>query len=205
MVCMTSEIGIIQCEREEAALLKENALIRTHKPEFNHAKKSPETYYFLSLTPTAEYFDFRLAMPLPNEDEMLDFTYGAFKGNRTIRKGTGVLLRQLFLLEHDIQTPFDFPTVLTNKLTPLAYRLPFGNGIIKDSSLQKLLHEFLEGQSLSFIHQLVGSVTEHGLFGEYVSKLILKDWEALKRFYDHCLHRTTQRQYSLRAIECLYI
>lgn len=186
-----------------SGLLKENALIRTHKPEFNHAKKSPETYYFLSLTPTAKYFDFCLAMQLPNKDEMLDFTYGAFKGHRTIRKGTGALLRQLFLLEHDIQTPFDFPSVLTNKLTPLAYRLSFGNGIIKDSSLQELLHEFLEGQSLSFIHQLVESVTERDLFGEYVGKLIRKDCEALKRFYDHCLHRNFELKEKLNLTKRL--
>ncbi len=99
MVCMTREIEIMQTETEQAALLKENALIRTHKPEFNHAKKSPETYYYISLKPTANYVDFRLTMQLPEEDEMWGFTHGAFKGHRTIRKGTGTLLRQLYLLE----------------------------------------------------------------------------------------------------------
>jgi len=199
---MTKEIEIMQTETEEAALLKENALIRNQKPEFNHAKKSPETYYFLTLKPSQKHSHFRLAMQLP-ENEMLDFTYGAFKGHRTIRKGTGALLRQLYLLEHDVNSAFDFPTVLTNKLTPLAYDLPINSKYTLENQFQTALRKFLEGQSLDFIIQLISHVKRRELFGEYVGRLILKDCESLKQFYDHCLNRNYQLKQKLNLTKPL--
>lgn len=57
LVRMTTEIEIMRTDSEEAALLKENALIRSHKPEFNHAKKSPKTYYFLTEALAFSAFD----------------------------------------------------------------------------------------------------------------------------------------------------
>jgi hypothetical protein len=203
LVRMTTEIEVTLCEIEEVALLKENALIRTHKPEFNHANKSPETYYFLTLKPTKEHYEFRLAMQLPEKDEMLDFTYGAFKGHRTIRKGTGALLRHLYLLEYNISTPFDFPTVLTNKLTPLAYKLPVNSKGTLENNFQTALREFLVGQSLDFITQLISHVKRRELFEEYIGRLILKDCESLKQFYDHCLNRNYQLKQKLNLTKPL--
>jgi len=202
LVRMTTEIEVMLCETEEAALLKENALIRTHKPEFNHAKKSPETYYFLTLRPSEDHLHFRLAMQLP-ENEMLPYTYGAFKGHRTIRKGTGALLRQLYLLEHDVSSAFDFPTVLTNKLTLLAYELPTNSGDTLEKDFQTALGEFLGGKSLDFLSQLISHVKRRELFGEYIGRLILKDCELLKRLHDHCLNRNYTLQQKLNLSEPL--
>jgi hypothetical protein len=64
--------------------------------------------------------------------------------------------------------------------------------MVSELSIQKSLNEYLEGQSLSFIHQLIENLTESGLFGEYIGVLIVEDCEALKRLYDHCLNRNHQ-------------
>lgn len=189
LVRMITDVEIRICETEEAALLKENELIREYRPEFNRAKKSPETYYFLSLKLTPSYYRFRLSMEMPaDNDELLDYTYGAFKGHRTIRKGTGALLRQLYLLEHEVNSAFDFPTVLTNKLTPLTYQMSAEKHLVS----KKILQEFLAGKSLKLISKLIEIVSRWGLLGEYIGRLILKDCEALKYLYERCLNRNQQ-------------
>lgn len=201
LVRMTHVIEIRLCETEEAALLKENALIRKHKPEFNHTRKLPETYYYLTVRPEENAYHFRLGMQKPDEEEELGYTYGAFKGHRTIRKGTGALLRQLYLLEHEVQTPFDFPTVLTKKLTPLQYDLNYGGKLLGSEDLQLKLQELLSGQSLRFLDQLIQTVLKRQLLDQYVGRLILKDCESIRRFYDHCLHRSFElkKQLGLEA------
>lgn len=200
LVRMTHDIKIQLCENEEAALLKENKLIRESKPEFNHAKKSPETYYFLTLRPGNNVYHFRLSMQKPSEEE-LGYTYGAFKGHRTIRKGTGALLRQLYLLEHEVNTPFDFPTVLTNKLTPLRYDLHYQGAKLASEDLQLRLTELLCGESLRFLEHFIQTVSERALMDQYVGRLILKDCESIRRLYDHCFQRNYELKQMLKLSE----
>ena len=197
LVRMAHTIDIELCESEEAALLKENALIRKHRPEFNRAKKSPETYYFLTLRPDDGVYHFRLGMRRPEEEDQLAYTYGAFKGHRTIRKGTGALLRQLYLLEHEVRTPFDFPTVLTNKLTPLKYDLPYSGDLMDSDRMKGALRELLSGESLKFLELLIETVSARNLMDEYIGRLILKDCEAMRRWYDRCLRRNWQVKWKL--------
>jgi len=188
LVRMTYVIEINTCKTEEAALLKENALIRTCKPKFNRAKKSPETYYFLTFQPVDNYIIFRLSMRQPDE-QVFPFSYGSFKGHRTVRKGTGALLRQLYLLEHDVSTVFEFPTVLTNNLTPLAYKLPICRGLVTNKSFRQKLASFLEGRTIDFLETLIEQVRKRRLLEEYLGRLILKDCESMKYFFDRCLNR----------------
>lgn len=203
LVRMTHKIDIELCESEEAALLKENALIREHRPEFNRAKKSPETYYFITLRPAGDACYFRLAMQRPAKEDELAHTYGAFKGHRTVRKGTGALLRQLYLLEHAVQTPFDFPSVLTGKLTPMQYNLPYGEEWPGRDTLHAALPDLLSGRSLQFLEGLVGAVTDRSLMDAYVGRLILKDCESIRRLYDHCLRRNYELKQALGLSERL--
>lgn len=203
LVRMTHKIELQLCESEEAALLKENSLIREHRPEFNRAKKSPETYYFLTLRPGKEACYFQLAMRRPEKEDDLPYTYGAFKGHRTVRKGTGALLRQLYLLEHEVATPFDFPSVLTNKLTPLQCNLPFSGNLLSSETVQASLCDLLSGRSLHFLELLIGTVTARKLMEAYIGRLILKDCESIRRLYDHCLQRNYKLKKELGLSECL--
>ncbi len=49
LIRMTHHIEIKITSNEKEALLLENKLIRENQPEFNHAKKQPETYYFVGI------------------------------------------------------------------------------------------------------------------------------------------------------------
>ena len=120
LIRMTHNINIHICESEREALLLENELIRKHQPEFNHAKKRPETYYFIGLNREEKSLRFSLKMYQPK----MDYIYGAFKGHRLVRKSMGGIIRMLYILEHDVASAFDLPSILTQKLTPMQYDLP---------------------------------------------------------------------------------
>ena len=177
------EIEVHPTEKE--ALLRENILIRDHKPEFNHAKKQPETYYYLVLHKGEKELVTDLRMHMRVEEEHR--TYGAFKGHITVRRGLGALLRQLYVVENDIRRPFDLPSQLLKKLTPLHYRLKAGR--LLESDWWDDTNAFLEGSSDRLMYRLVEHCREEELMAEFLGKLILKDMEALTYFYKRCTNR----------------
>jgi len=192
LVCNTHGIEIRILDSEEAALLEENRLIRLHRPEFNRAKKSPETYYFLSMAPEENGWQFRLGMSKPQDPVFSGHTYGAFKGHRTVRSGAGALLRLLYMLEYEVQNPFDFPGILTQKLTPLQYRLPASEGVTLSKPFRKSVHQCLSGSSLSLFYLIVKIITERDLLNRPIGRLLLNDIELLKTFYDRCSERNSK-------------
>jgi len=195
LVRMTYRIEISQCKNEESALLKENRLIRTHRPEFNRAKKSPETYYFLAFCPDTEkqQWNFHLSMYQPDDTLFAGCIYGAFKGHRTVRCGAGALLRLLYMVEYEIDKPFDFPGLLTQKLTPLRYIFSAKRGHTLTSTFRKAVQLYLNGSSLRLIELLVHILSKRDLLKKPVGRMLLKDLESMRRFYDYC----TTRNYSL--------
>lgn len=188
LIRMIYRIDYECCVTEEEALLKENKLIREQKPGFNVAKKKPNTYYYLRVIPTDSGLSFRLSMEL-EEKEDGGYVYGAFKGHRTVRQGTGALLRQLYLLENELTSVFGFPGTLLRNLTPLRYDLKFRErGFLTEETIDKL-HHFLLGSSSELMSTLVLSVAERDLLQDFMGRLILKDFESLKQFHVYCARR----------------
>lgn len=149
LVRMVRRIAIEQCSTEEKALLRENELIRTRKPPFNRAKKAPETYYYISAVPEGEALIFDLRMH--RKEASPDNTFGAFKGPRGVRRALGALLRQLYVMERQIATPFLLPSRLLNRLTPLHYTLR------ATDQIQEQIRHFLGGES----DQLLCTIVDH--------------------------------------------
>ena len=191
LVWMTHRIELCICKNEEAALLKENNLIRKHRPEFNRAKKSPETYYFLSLVPVPDqqHWAFQLGMHQPEESLYSGHIYGAFKGHRTVRSGAGALLRLLYTVEYDVQTPFDYPGTLTQKLTPLKHTLKAKQCVTLSDQFISAVASYLSGSSINLFELLVNILTDRDLLNQPAGRLILRDMELLRRFYEYCTKR----------------
>ncbi len=188
LIRMTHNITIQVCDSEKEALLLENKLIRKHKPEFNHAKKNPETYYFIGLNRNEKCLGFNLGMNQPQ----MDYVFGAFKGHRLVRKSMGGIIRTLYILEHDVSSVFDLPGMLTQKLTPLQYDLPIDQeGDIMNSTWESLL-EFLRGQNTLFIDQVIKLCKDRGLLESFAGSMILDDLDSLKWFYKRCSSRNYQ-------------
>ncbi|MEL7832933.1 nucleotide excision repair endonuclease [Fodinibius sp. Rm-B-1B1-1] len=188
LIRMTHGIDIEICETEKEALLLENKLIRTHRPEFNHAKKQPDTYYFIGINRKKEVLQFSLQMHHPKSD----FIYGAFKGHRLVRKAMGSILRLLYMLENNIESVFELPLQLTKKLTPMEYELQFKQKDTVITDLWPCLHNFLLGIDMSFIEQLTRYVTDRDLLNSFVGSMILDDLDSLKWFFERCSSRNYQ-------------
>lgn len=188
LIGMTHEIKIQICESEKEALLLENELIRNHQPGFNHAKKKPETYYFIGLNRDDHSLGFSLQMNQPQTE----YVFGAFKGHRVVRKSMGGIIRLLYILEYDVSSALHLPSILTRKLTPMQYDLRIHQeGEIMNKTWESLL-KFLRGQNILFIDQMIGLCKERGLLESFAGSMILDDLDSLKWFYERCSSRNYQ-------------
>lgn len=184
LVQMIREIRIEVLPDEESALLRENELIRTAKPPFNVAKKQPEAYYFIGLKAEGKALHLRLTMRQEKQDgEQL---YGAFKGHGRVRKALGALLRQLHILHHEIASPFEFPPLLTRRLTPGHFTLQL-NENWPDRKRRKNSSEvrrYLKGTGITLLDRFNEAALDRDLLSTFMGKLVLEDLERLRNFYE---------------------
>ncbi len=168
------------CGSEREALLLENRLIRTERPPYNRAKKSPETYYFIHFRVAREALFFKLNM---NGDESEEWhSYGAFKGHRFTRRAMGALLRLCYLRAHAIRKACEFPLVLVRNLTPLNYRLELPDTGEMDV-LEDLLDRYLSGREDTFSEGIYSRDEDAKLSG-FTRNLAENDAEILERFFN---------------------
>lgn len=185
LIRMTQAIELEELPTEEEALLRENELIRELKPEFNHAKKQPEAYYYLVFKTEASSIITDLSMHVNENDRQQ--TYGAFKGHVTVRRGLGAMLRQLYIIENEVTRPFDLPSQLLKKLTPMHYQMSISK--LEQADWMPRVEAYLEGRSAKFLEMIIEHARSQNLLEAFIGKVILKDMEALKFFYDRCTHR----------------
>lgn len=188
LIRMTHAIDIERCESEKEALLLENRLIRKHRPEFNHAKKQPDTYYFISLELLDRELEFSLQMHIPEKGNV----FGAFKGHRLVRKTMGGIIRILYILEHEIDTPFQLPSVLIRNLTPMKYNLPLKTDSFTMESAWPLLLDYLNGEHIELAELFVEETQKRELLESFAGSMILDDLESMEWFYERCSHRNFQ-------------
>ncbi|MDX1636526.1 MAG: GIY-YIG nuclease family protein [Balneolaceae bacterium] len=188
LIRMVHDIELELCGSEKEALLRENALIRRHRPEFNHAKKSPETYYFIHFREDEANWRFTLNMreKAPGSGW---HTFGAFKGHTLVRTALGGILRLLHVVEHRVTSTHRLPPVLFKNLTPMDYRLPTpASEVLKTGDLR----DFFTGISTTFLDTVMAYFREEGLLDQYIGKLLLEDLESVNRFYEKCCRRNNQ-------------
>ncbi|MDR8392804.1 nucleotide excision repair endonuclease [Aliifodinibius sp. S!AR15-10] len=187
LIRMVHDIQYELCKNEKQALLRENKLIRQKQPEFNHAKKSPETYYFIHVKQEENYWTFKLNMRQYSEKEW--HTYGAFKGHVVVRKALGALFRLLYIAEHKVDSAHHLPSILLKNLTPMNYSLNVSDEHIISTAL---LEKLFIGSSDELFEIMLSHFREQELLDKYIGKLLLEDFEALKRFYENCSQRNHQ-------------
>lgn len=160
-------------ESEQDAILKENYWIRVYRPEFNHANKHTETYYYitvqqsesalvfgLSMNPSGQLFPEKkrpLYQRLPSSfhTNFKSKTYGCFKGHRTVRTSFGAALQLLWMAEFGSVSPHFLPVQLNRNLTPMRFQLPFKNQEdFKKDDLKTMLDNWFLGNSPDLLHYL---------------------------------------------------
>lgn len=172
-------------ESEQEAILQENRWIREHRPEFNHANKHTETYYFITVQRLESSLVFGLSMnpsgrlfpekekPLyqkfpPSFNNHIDSKiYGCFKGHRTVRTSLGSLLQLIWMNEFNSISPQFLPVQLSRNLTPMRFQLPLQNQTeSKTDDLEAMINSWFLGNSKDLLEYLKGRIqkTEDSTF-----------------------------------------
>jgi hypothetical protein len=183
--CKVRSITWELCDDGVAAGLRENELLRLHKPTFNIVNTRSEHYPFIGLQKPSEDLILRLtksAEPLAGEQ-----LFGAFKGLPLARAAFGALLRLLWLIEHSCASLLDLPSVL---LRPK----PFETWTIRSAATrwEPLLSEFLSGQSDTLMASWDGLKTMNCFERTFYAR----DREILHEFFT----RGPQRNAHLRRV-----
>ena len=104
------------CDDGFAATMRENQLLRLHKPVFNVVNTRSEHYPFIGLR--REGAELLLRLTKSNEAAEGEQLFGAFKGLPLARVGFAALLRFLWLMEHAGASLFELPLLLLKPKPP---------------------------------------------------------------------------------------
>lgn len=193
-------------ESEEEAILRENRWIREYRPEFNHANKHTETYYFITVQRLESSLVFGLSMnpsgqlfpekekPLyqkfpPSFNNHIDSkTYGCFKGHRTVRTSLGSLLQLIWMNEFNSISPQFLPVQLSRNLTPMRFQLSLQNQTeSKTDDLEAMINSWFLGNSRDLLEYLKGRIqkTEDSTF---TKNFIDENIEVLDTYFQKYLY-----------------
>lgn len=189
LACRVRSIVWEICDDGLAASMRENELLRLHKPAFNVLNTRAEHYPFLGLRVVEDGLILRLTkFSKPFAGEQL---FGAFKGLPLARSAFGSLLRLLWRVEHPDLSLLELPLTLTSSKTPEIWKIR-GRAV----ELGRLILEFLSGRSDPLCEQLEASVARGSHFEEVFH---VRDMELLREFFA----RGPQRNAHLRQVFCL--
>lgn len=178
---------------ETEALLEENRLIRLHRPPYNSANKSPETYYFLLLSRPSD-FSLRLELRMSVPDGFAGQVFGSFKGHGPVRRALGALNRLLFSYSSSGEDAL--PRELTRVLTPRIYAHTFD---VPACSLHCLTRQFLSGESPALL-RLLEPIAETAP-DRFSQARLAQDEENLLHFFRSyaASHLRIQQRFNLRT------
>jgi hypothetical protein len=168
-----------KCESAEGARLRENELLRLHRPRFNRLNTWPRAYSYVRLL----YDEAGMELGLTHDSGPGGHLYGAFK-TRALG-GYSALLRLVWAALHQPSSPQDFPAQMLGSRPPRQYcfrwrpntrQMSFGPFL---SSLES----FLEGTS-DHLLQLLGEAVPAGeSLCPFQRALYTADLETLMAFY----------------------
>ncbi|HKJ31647.1 MAG TPA: GIY-YIG nuclease family protein [Balneolales bacterium] len=181
------DISWESCESEEQALLRENELLRKHRPEFNQVNTRPETYFFIVLEEKSDSIIFRLIMENTVKTTNSTFIYGSFKGFGKVFRGYGSLLRLLWIASHIDHDLMQIPMKLMPRKPPEKYHFSFTGTCIENQKDRYiyLIKRYLKGTSRKLAEELGDHIHQYlDTENHFIEKLIEIDIDALSDFYE---------------------
>ncbi len=161
------------CADETNALLRENELLREHRPLFNRMNIRPEAYGCIGLRREGDLLEFRLGEP---NDERWRW-FGAFKGGR--RFALASLLRLLAQSARAVTDWRELPHLLLGDRAPARFGLAFTPA----ADLEYGLALYFEGRSWQLVEWLDHQVARLPLPDPFLAAWRAKDLETLRQFY----------------------
>lgn len=182
------------CPSEPAALLRENELLRTHRPRFNRANTWPHSYAFIKMViaphrlmvrlvreslPKANGTGLERLLPMAPEPLSVDaasLTFGAFKAGTT--RAHAALLRLLWLVSGTNRQVAALPRQLLQERPPREFAFPMEEA----TEWPERLRAYLAGDSLDLINALDRpEAISESPFGQH---LLAADHETLSHFFE---------------------
>lgn len=177
-----------ELENEKEALLRENALLREHRPPMNVANNSSHTYLFFHLRKEDEGVRVHIGMaPNPAYPDV----YGSFKGLGLGLRAYKALLRLLWIRTHGIENLSRIPAPLVNRrqlpefLVPMADRLGY-----------RALKQYLNGTAKSVTGTITRLLARDDL-DAFAKKLLEQDLETLTQFHETHAKRNREMKIEL--------
>lgn len=196
LVSETCNIAWESCDDEKLALLRENALLRTYKPQFNRMNVWPENYVYLHVYKSAQDF-FVIADRELNPQATR--TYGAFKSKKFLLPKVKSLLR---LLKFSTMNQYDkFGTadksgdgnrldgisaneqVSQRNLDPEAWEDKGYFFVIADPYIENDFYAFLKGESDQFINEIQGQLEKLLPRDSFVNFMLRQDLLIAAEFF----------------------
>lgn len=173
LVHSVESITFEQCGDETAALLRENELLRVHRPLFNRANVRPEAHGYIGLK--AEQG--RLTIKLAQEPEASMEWHGAFRGGR--RHALASMLRLLAQRANGWSHWADIPRALCCDTAPRDFELAMTNA----RQTKRSLTSYLRGRSWKIVEQFEGWMRESPGRETFLENWRELDLELIRTFY----------------------
>ena len=181
LVAQIRKIAWEICESDEQARLRENALLREHKPRWNVMNTRPEHYAFFGMALTDNTLTLRLTKePQPLPDERL---FGAFKGITRARVTFVALLRCLWFANDPGVSFHQMPMELNRSRPPGSCEFAVDDKTDRMAAVQALALDFFEGRSQKLVEWLMDLLLESGETSPFQRALHEADLETLTAFY----------------------
>ena len=160
------------------ARLRENELLRLHRPKFNRLNTWPQAYSFIRL----EYDEAALELSQTRDAMAGTGLYGAFKAHVTA--GYGALLRLIWAAWHQPSSPHDFPAQLLGSRPPRQYRFnwPPHPALWSPDTFRGHVQDFLAGLSDDLLQLFVEAAPADHL-SPFQRGWHKQDVEVLTQFY----------------------
>lgn len=170
-----------------AARLRENELLRKHKPRFNRINTRPEIYCYLDLekaTDSEAVLRFTMDAATAPQGER----FGAFKSPGSARWLLATLQRLAWIGSHPGVDLARAPLEITARKSPVECRLklgPDGSTTSHDGVPWRLLRGFFTGESNGLVEWFRTRTEPFAALGKFQADMLAGELEMLSGFFRH--------------------
>jgi excinuclease UvrABC nuclease subunit len=170
-----------ECASAALALVRENQLLRAHRPKFNAVNTFPRAYCFIGVKREEAALTFWITQEeTPDERNV----YGAFKPRST--QAYAAFLRLLWAAVHQPASPLDFPYRLLSNRAPVSYSFSVEQICHRFELpwLVNTIESFLAGTSPQLLEFLKQALPIAQQISSFEAALQTRDLELLEGFYE---------------------
>ena len=165
------------CTTAEAARVRENSLLREHRPKFNSINKWPRAHWFATIRSEEERLHCTFTREEPPDNANI---YGAFKSGCLI--GYTSLLRLVWAVLNQTISVHAYPRQLIAEKPPKEFTFPLTHSA-NSSELREQLLRFFTGESFTIVDWFAERLPAADNFPLFDRNLFLTDLEQLRHFF----------------------